>query len=122
MVPIEHRIWLDDREYLYAVVDEEDYHWAAQWKWYAKPSRSPWKFYACRQTKIRDDCGWRNVSLYLHVEIQKRSGVVQPHPTYKLSDHRDGDSLNCRRGNLRWATPSMNRRNIRGQCPKELLE
>lgn len=36
--------------------------------------------------------------------------------------HRDGDTLNCRRGNLRWATHSLNARNVRGSHSHDLIE
>ncbi len=30
-----------------------------------------------------------------------------------MGDHGDGNSLNCQRDNLEWATPSQNRRTAR---------
>ena len=112
----EYRIYLDDRLDSYAVVDFEDYQWATKWRWhisywngkpYVRRSASQWKF-GVRQTAI---------SYYLHIEIIKRFDPFQPTVRHKLVDHRDGDSLNCRRSNLRWATHRMNVLNIRGSMP-----
>jgi hypothetical protein len=113
----EHRIWLDDNAFRYVVVDYVDWLWACYFKWSAKPDKHRRKWYACRT-------GWDNgvrVSVYLHVEINKLKGPP-PAPAFTISDHRDGDEANCRRSNLRWATPSMNRRNINGALAFDLEE
>ena len=113
----EFRIWLDDREGMSALVDEIDYHWAIKWRWSPKPSRSRHKFYAYRTVGNRP----AKRSLFLHVAIMWRTGICQP-VNHIIVDHRNGNSLDCRRDNLRWATLSMNRRNIDGRFPNDLLE
>lgn len=119
----EHRIYTDDRAQTWVVVDYVDYLWAVQWKWKLKPARGRRKFYACRTTTFKNEEGaWRDTTLFLHVEIMKRTGIVKPTEAHFITDHRDGDSHNCRRSNLRWATPSMNRLNINGKHPYDLLE
>jgi hypothetical protein len=121
----EFRIYADDRAQIYAVVDEADYHWAIQWRWSWKPSRrfGDTKFYL-RRAVGENQSGFRlrTYTLYLHIEIQKRTGVLPPSPAHKLVDHRNGLSLNCRRENLRWATHSMNSLNRFGSHPHDLVE
>lgn len=60
--------------------------------------------------------------IYIHVEIMRRTTILPPAPGFKIVDHRDGDELNCRRANLRWATPRMNRMNLFGAYPEDLLD
>ena len=48
----EFRIYGDDREGCWAVVDEVDYQWAIQWKWRLKPSRGGRKFYLYRTARV----------------------------------------------------------------------
>jgi hypothetical protein len=115
----EHRLYLDGQCEKYAVLDYIDYIWAIQWCWHLKASRGHRKFYAVRSTTL---VGQGAVMLYLHVEIMKRTGVARPKLPAIVTDHRDGDSMNCRRRNLRWASHAMNRRNIFGQYPHDLVE
>jgi hypothetical protein len=112
------RLWLDDREHRFVTLDEADYHFFVRWLWSAKPSRGGRKFYACR-TLSTDGV---DKSLYLHVEIMKRTKRPPPSPAHTVVDHRNGDSLLCTRENLRWSTPSMNRKNLLGRYPFDLIE
>lgn len=118
-------ISLSDNWDLCAMIDEEDYEWARQWRWghtfgsgqairdkaRFTGQRSHDKIYAKRATRISG----RPVTLYLHVEITKRALGPAPSPKH-VSDHLDGDSLNCRRSNLRWATLSQNAKNLFGSA------
>jgi hypothetical protein len=130
LIPMPHddcRIYGDDRGELCAFVDAIDYQWAVQWIWSPKWSRGGRKFYLRRnvQEQLGPDyecpvTGRRlrnrvQRTLFLHVAIMKRTGIEPPSPEHTMVDHRDSDSLNCRRGNLRWATPSMNAKNINGK-------
>jgi len=109
--PPERRIYGDDRAQTWHVVDEEDYFYLLQWTW------SP-KFTNCRQGKYylrrSQRLGSAVLTVYLHIEVMRRSGVIPPSSAHILVDHRNGDSTICRRGNLRWATSKLNRQNRYG--------
>lgn len=109
----QHRIYGDNRESVFALIDEEDYHWAVQWSWGPKLSRGGSKIYLYRHS--------RGVSYYLHKEIMKRNEPEPPSPEHTIADHRNGQSLDCRRANLRWATPSQNSLNINGRYAYNFL-
>ena len=108
---------------LFALVDEIDFAWASQWRWSAKWSRGGTKVYLRRvahlTTQPDDYVDGRRVryrlqqTIWLHREIILRKGDVPPSPAHTLVDHENGDELDCRRENLRWATPAMNRANAR---------
>lgn len=79
---------------LHTLVDDDVYVWASKHRWYAHFAKG--KFYATRDTS--------NGKSALHREILK------PGPG-QLVDHRDGDSLDNQRHNLRRATPTENAAN-----------
>lgn len=118
----------DDRESLWAVVDEEDYHFLVKYRWcpnVKKSRRNPLKTKTYLRRSIgenQDGQRLRTFSVYLHIEIMKRTGILPPSPAHIITDHRDGDTMNCRRSNLRWATHSMNSRNLFGCEPYDLEE
>lgn len=117
-VPHECRIYGDDHANIWALVDAVDYQWAIKWLWRPKLSRGGRKVYLYRTA-----CGnGLRRSAYLHVEIMRRTEIIPPSKFHTITDHRNGNSLDCRRANLRWATPSMNRRNLFGAYPNDLLE
>lgn len=98
------QIWLDDTKY--CVVDPIDFEWAKQWRWHATANSTGKKFYATRMT--REAGTRRQIKVYLHKEILKRSGKKPLTKAHTIGDHDDGDSLNNRRENLFWATLRMN--------------
>lgn len=118
--PVERRIYLDDKAELFCLVSEEDYLWAIQWRWQPKRHHKNRKIYACRTTRTSRSTG--NFSVYLHIEIMKRTGILKPTVHHTLVDHRNGNERDARRPNLRWATRSMNNRNVYGRMPHDLLE
>jgi hypothetical protein len=88
-----------------ATVDDEDFEWLSSFKWYAlKSNRFGGRYYAVRQSSRRGDAKPRTI--YMHREILGASPGV-------LVDHRDHDTLNNQRHNLRPATPSDNAANAR---------
>lgn len=84
----------------FAVVDDDDFDWLAQWKWHAQPHPTA-GFYANRY----DEEG-RFVAMHR---------LINGTPDGLLTDHRDGNGLNNQRHNLRAATPLQNMMNRRGK-------
>ena len=81
-----------------AIVDDEDYEYLNQFKWYA--NKISGKFYAVRNSKINK----KNVSLLIHRVIMKPiKGFVV--------DHINGLTLDNRKSNLRNCTHSDNIKN-----------
>src|SRR6188474_653310 len=87
----------------FALVDDMDYDYLNQWKWYSKKHRNT--FYAVRTPSVKENMG-RN-QLYLHRVILN---VTDPKI---FIDHEDTNGLNCQRLNLRIATTKQNQQNRR---------
>jgi hypothetical protein len=116
----EHHIYGLDDASLWAVVDEVDYHYLIQWRWTPLPSGEMRnRIYLHRKTSIGPRDARIRTTVYLHIEVMKRTGVRPPSPRHCLVDHRDGDEFNCRRPNLRWVTPSQNQINKFGRHPHD---
>ncbi len=71
-------------------------------------------------TGRRAPWGGRHVSIWLHREICLRAHGLPPSRHHLIADHLDGESLNDRRANLRWATLSTNNRNLNGLAYQRL--
>ena len=89
-----------------ALVDEEDFEEFGHLRWYADVR--VWKtgrvhVYARRNTSRAKGC--KHTTLLLHREIMK------PPEGFEV-DHIDGNTLDCRRSNMRIARPCDNRRNV----------
>lgn len=108
-----HRIYTNPHCDHWVLVDYVDYVWACKhrWRWKWSQHMVGRKGYAYR-TGIGKDR--KTFSIYLHVAIMERTGIIRPAWPVVLVDHRDGQTVNCRRHNLRWATPGMNRTNRNG--------
>lgn len=110
---------------VFALVDYEDYQELSKYRWSPKWSRGGKIFYLRRTVEeswapsfFCEHEGRRirhrtQRTLFLHAAVMDLSGVPKPSPEHTMVDHIDRDSMNCRRENLRWATPKMNARNRR---------
>ncbi len=85
----------------FAVVSPEDYKRVAKHKWCVHERRDPntgqlYKVYACRSRTVREKKRGAPTVIYLHRFL---CGIEYSGHT-KVVDHRNGDSLDCRRCNL----------------------
>lgn len=90
-----------------ALVDEADHGLLARYRWYALPGATEGLWYAFRTTPTS--------TLLMHRVVL---GLQDPETGENLApgvevDHRNGDGLDNRRGNLRRATRGQNGRNRR---------
>lgn len=83
----------------FVLVDDEDFEWLNQWKWYVGSSG-----YAVRKFTINgvEEC------VLLHRQIMNCSKGDG-----KIIDHKDRNKLNCQRENLRFSTHQDNARNVK---------
>lgn len=109
------RIMLSARENIYALVDADDHCWLSEniWNiWHA--GRGDWMRYAKRNIDV---C---RATVRMHREIQIKA---EPRDEMFLRthvvDHINGQTLDNRKANLRWATKSENaiNRRRRGSAP-----
>ena len=89
-----------------ALVDDEDFDWLNQWKWYADKGRRT--YYAVRSV-------WKNGRTaekhYMHREIMKA-------PLNMQVDHISGNGLDCQKHNMRVCTAGQNNMNQRKHTEK----
>ena len=104
----EHYVYGDDYGCVAARVDAVDYWFFSRWRWFIKFDKHGKKPYLFRVTDNGRAKGRHTTSIFLHVAIKQRADPNRP-LGYSMVDHGDGDLLNCRRYNLAYATPSMNR-------------
>jgi HNH endonuclease len=98
------RIMLSARENIWALVDVEDHAWLSSNIWNVSwGSRTPWQKYAKRNV------GADRATLRMHREIMIRSAPRSERfmATHHV-DHINGQTLDNRRVNLRWATKRQN--------------
>jgi hypothetical protein len=77
-----------------ALVDDEDFEFLNQWKWYTNC-----KGYAARNLRVQESKN--RGTLFMHLEIKKV-------PRGRVVDHIDENPLNNQKVNLRAATKSQN--------------
>ena len=90
---------------LEAIVDDEDYEWLSQWKWYAL--KSPGTYYVVREEK-------KGSFIYMHRLIMG----LRPGDGSEV-DHINRNGVDNRRGNLRIVTHrenAYNQRLAKGYC------
>lgn len=58
--------------------------------------------------------------IWLHKEVLIRDFRLPPSARHTIGDHWNGNRLDDRRGNLRWATHQMNARNIFGFASRQM--
>ena len=88
------------------MIDDEDYDVVSQFKW--SVSKAGKKYYAkasVPQSQLKSE-GRKGCSIHLHALIMRFPS--------KLVDHINGDTLDCRKENLREATSSQNSANRNG--------
>lgn len=93
-----------------AVIDAADVGLVSGFNWQVEIKEKGTLRYAKRARRVVDGPG--TGVIYLHTVI---SGVAAG-----MTDHRDGDGLNCRRSNLRPATSGQNSQNRRVHKPRSL--
>jgi hypothetical protein len=87
---------------LVAIVDDADYEWLSKWKW--STSGASQNKYATRCVSVNG----KRSNIKMHKEI------LNVDPGMEV-DHKDGNSLNNQRSNLRVATRSQNMMNRKMQ-------
>lgn len=87
------------------LLDPQDYERAvSRGNWFVThAARSNGKRYA-----VRSEGG---VLVFLHKEVLRWAGVEPASALHVIGDHENGDSMDNRRGNLRWATHAENAKN-----------
>lgn len=123
-------LWINPESNLFAIVDLVDLAWSQQWLWQGSASKSGVrrieKWYASRTVstyhgpKGERHTGRRALRIWLHKEILLRAKGPPPSRAATIGDHLNGNSLDCRRHNLRWSTASENRRNLFGGASHQL--
>lgn len=96
-----HKSNKDNYKKFIAIVDDEDFDFLSQYKWFVRTGKG--KGYACSHFKDKEVMMHRVI-----MKLEKFDG--------KLVDHVDGNPLNNQRSNLRIATKSQN--NVNRKCWK----
>jgi hypothetical protein len=93
-----------------ALVDDDDFDYLSQWKWYAHKPSTRDIYYAVRNRRKIEGVGSKRV--YMHRDIL---GVIEP---TTLIDHWDTNGLNNCKYNLRQTNKSGNQCNCRPKINK----
>lgn len=103
-------IWIDPEANIFAIVDHQDYDELIKHRWQFVRNQAGKKMYATRMTSKTVRGVRQQTKIYMHKFILERCGA-DTHPKKRgqnIGDHINGDSLDNRRSNLRWATIKQN--------------
>ena len=86
----------------YALVDDEDFEWLNQWKWYAHKGTAPGLLYVVRKISMNG----KRIRVFMHrAVLDLKKG--------EICDHKNRNGLDNRRKNLRRCTHAQNSANCR---------
>lgn len=112
-------IWLAPEANVFCIVDEGDYEWFSKFRWHSTPNSNKKKLYATRMTRRRKAQG-AQIKVYMHKSVLELCSP-ETHPKLEgqtIGDHINGNSLDNRRCNLRWATHKENSNNLKARAKK----
>lgn len=85
-----------------AIVDDDDYDYLMQWKWYAEYNSTYGHYYATRTRKVSEKPGSKSIRMHR---------AIVNCPDNLEVDHANHNTLDNRKSNLRVVTKSENLRN-----------
>ena len=91
----------------FAMVDDVDFDWLNQWKWYPRKWKGSRTTYVVRNVSVKEFSSVGKRQLTMHEMLL---------PGVSKVDHKDNDGLNNQRQNLRPATHQENIANARGRA------
>ena len=91
----------------FAMVDDDDFDFLNQWKWNAGLKKSTNTYYASRNQ--------RTVKKNARQETIRMHRVIMNAGKGQIVDHRDGNTLNNQKNNLRFCTNGQNSANRRAR-------
>lgn len=94
-----------------ALVDQSDYRWLSQWKWFARWDKRAQCFYAMRNRRVSE--GGKRGLVYMHRAVLNAGAVEKV-------DHIHHQTLDNRRSQLRLATTSENGFNRGRPLPQQI--
>lgn len=93
------------------LVDDNDYDSLAKFKWSAGYRRTSKSYYALRTSTMNEREAGKKITILMHREILNAPNGLQV-------DHKNHDTLDNRRANLRLATMGQNQANQRPQIAR----